>query len=345
MKDPICWAERGFLPDWLVRLGIRRLLGARLQAEVPGNASSRIELLQERIEKLKGSPVAILTEKANEQHYEVPSALYETFLGKRLKYSSCLWSEETNSLDEAEEAMLQLTCERAGIEDGMRILELGCGWGSLSLWIAETYKDCTITAISNSRSQAEYIEGVCDENDIRNLRVMTCNMNDLEISEKYDRIVSIEMFEHLRNYEIMLHRIARWLVPEGRLFVHIFCHREMLYFFEDVSDADWMSRHFFSGGIMPSSDIFHHFQRDMILEKQWIVNGNHYSRTLEAWLSRLDRNRDTVKAICAEHYGAREAEIWVNRWRIFLMACSELFRYNKGEEWWVSHYLLHPRSI
>jgi cyclopropane-fatty-acyl-phospholipid synthase len=336
-------AERGWIPDRGIRYGIRRLLEARLRQE-RGNGNLPAETRKQlRLERLSHGPIAILAEAANSQHYEVPSGLYEHMLGPRMKYSSCLW-DGASTLGQAEKKMLALTCQRAGIGAGQRILELGCGWGSLSLWMAEEYPSSSITAVSNSRSQAAYIRGRAKERGLDNLTVLTRNVTDFQPDRLFDRVVSVEMFEHLRNYREMLHRIASWLEPDGRCFVHIFCHKDLLYFFDARDSSDWMSETFFSGGIMPCDGIFDRFPEDMRVERHWKVSGLNYSRTLEAWLENFDRNRMDLKPIFESHYGAREAVRWMNRWRIFLMACSELFRFSGGNEWYVTHTLLRRAS-
>jgi len=332
------WVERGRVPDGLVRAGIRRLLADRIRQETRGDCEQQRAALMAFIEELRRSPIAPVPAKPNEQHYELPPGFFERVLGTHLKYSSCCWNDATRTLDEAEAAMLGLTCERAGLCDGQQILELGCGWGSLSLWMAARYPRARITAVSNSRPQREFIESRCHERNIGNLEVRTADMNSFDLDERFDRVVSVEMFEHMRNYEELLGRIASWLKPDGKLFVHIFCHREFAYPFEANGDDDWMGRYFFTGGIMPSENLLAHFQRDLLLERQWSVSGRHYGQTAEAWLGRLDRNRTEVMPYLREAYGG-EAERWFFRWRLFFMACAELFAYRGGEEWRVGHYL------
>lgn len=331
--------ERGWIPDPLLRWGIRRLLAKRLAQEAAGARS-----IDAFVEELKRSPIAIHTQDANQQHYEVPTAFFQTVLGPRLKYSSCWWDDRTPDLAAAEEAMLALTCDRAGLAEKQQILELGCGWGSLSLFMAERYRSSRITAVSNSRTQKEYIDGEAQRRGLNNLTIITADMNDFDTGATYDRVVSVEMFEHMRNYEELLARIRRWLKPDGRLFVHIFCHDRFAYPFEADGDNDWMARTFFTGGVMPSFDLLSRFDRDLVQLESWKVNGLHYARTLEAWLERMDRARAELWPLFEQTYGKEQAQKWWVYWRIFFIACAELFAYDSGRAWYVGHYLFKPRG-
>jgi cyclopropane-fatty-acyl-phospholipid synthase len=331
-------AERGMLPDAAIRFGIRRLCAQRLREENADDAVAVSERVQQRIDDLRMAPIAIHTDAANAQHYELPARFFELCLGKRLKYSSCYFNTGNESLDEAESTMLALYGERAQLSDGQSILELGCGWGSLTLWMAERFPNSRITAVSNSRPQREFIEEQCSARGFGNVRVITHDVNSLQLdAAQFDRAVSIEMFEHLRNYETLLGRIARWLKPGGKLFVHIFCHRELLYPFETEGDDNWMGRYFFTGGLMPSADTLLWFQNDLHIEQQWRLAGTHYERTANAWLANQDRHRDEVMRVLRDAYGD-EAKLWNQRWRMFWMACAELFGYRGGNEWVVAHY-------
>ena len=335
----IDWSEQGLVPDSVIRLGIRRLLRKRLDDLRSQDCETLAEQKADFIQSMSRSAIAPLPFKANEQHYEVPTGFFLEVLGAQQKYSCCHWSDETRDLDSAETAALTMTCERAGLRDGMDILELGCGWGSLTTWMATHYPQSRITAISNSATQGEHIMQRARQLGLNNVVVNTCDMNDFVSEDTYDRIVSVEMFEHMRNYQTLFGRVGTWLKPDGRFFMHIFCHRDTPYAFEENNETDWMSRHFFSGGMMPSDDLPLHFQRDLACLRHWRWDGRHYEKTANAWLHNMDENKAGIWPFLEETYGAASAQQWWMRWRMFFMACAELFGYDNGQQWWVSHYL------
>ena len=339
IKVLINFAEKGFLPDLLIRLGIKRLCRQRLSDVNTLGLEALENSHQQWIDLLTESPVAIVPEKANEQHYEVPPKFFELVLGANLKYSSGYWSKEVFSLDESELEMLKITCERAGLVDGQDILELGCGWGSLTCFMAQKFPNSKITAVSNSKDQRIFIEQKIDKLNLQNIKVVTADMNDFSTDEKFDRVISIEMFEHMRNYDELLKRIDGWLKQNGKLFVHIFSHKEVAYPFEDKDDGDWMAREFFSGGQMPSHRLLMSFPDRMKIEKDWRVSGTHYEKTSLAWLRKMDTNKIEVLELFKTTYGEKDASAWFQRWRIFFMSCEVLFGFNEGSEWGVSHYL------
>jgi cyclopropane-fatty-acyl-phospholipid synthase len=331
--------ERDMLPDAVIRAGIRKLLRDRLQQlnSEPFSNSEFAKLLRE-------SPIAVNTSDANTQHYEVPTEFFQRVLGKHLKYSCGYWTAKTLTLDKSEEDMLQLTCERAQLADGQKILDLGCGWGAFSLFAAARFPDSSITGVSNSNTQKQFIEAEAARRSITNLRIITADMNAFSIrhtgAEKFDRVVSIEMFEHMRNYEMLLERINALMNPDGKLFIHIFTHQKYSYLYEVKDETDWMAKYFFTGGMMPAENLLAEFQDHFSLSQQWRVNGKHYQQTCEAWLQQMDAQRLQIMPLFSQTYGEDQAVKWWVYWRIFFMACAELFGFREGEEWFVSHYLL-----
>jgi len=324
-------AERGMLPDWIIRRGIRRLCRERLKA-----IKSATSLYPDNSEL---GQIAYETEAANQQHYELPPEFFELVLGSRRKYSCCFFESSDQSLDEAEVNSLKASCDHAQVYDGANILELGCGWGSLTLWMAESFPNSQITAVSNSQPQRKFIEKRAAERNLSDrIQVITADINSFTPKRVFDRIVSIEMFEHVRNHEMLFERMWDWLTPEGKLFVHVFCHREKTYLFDVEGPSDWMSEYFFTGGIMPSAELLPKIANGWTLEDSWLWDGKQYQLTAEAWVRLIDQNKQEVLACLAEHYG-KYSQRWFNRWRIFFLAVAELFGFADGQEWVVKHYL------
>ena len=333
--------ERGLLGDRLLRAGSRAGARRRLRREERGGVEGQQERLEALVARMRSGPLAELTASANEQHYELPARFFELFLGPRMKYSSGFWPPGVGSLAQAEDAMLALSCERAGIADGMTVLDLGCGWGSLSLWICERFPSARVLAVSNSRGQREWIEAIGERRGLRDrLEVRTTDINGLALERRFDRVVSVEMFEHLRNWEALLARIAGWLEPGGSLFVHTFSHRRLAYEFAGT----WAAERFFTAGRMPSHDLLLRFQRDLEVRASWALAGTHYARTLGAWLERLDANAGAAGRVLAGALGARNAARALAGWRLFLLSTEELWGWREGGEWMVSHHLLAPRA-
>ncbi|MCA9061649.1 MAG: class I SAM-dependent methyltransferase [Planctomycetaceae bacterium] len=354
VRQAVRLCDHGVVSDALIRAGIRRLLQDRLRELSMRHDTDDQSILQH----LWSGPIAVSTDAANEQHYELPASFYQAVLGPHLKYSCGLWPNATSSeqgesdseqgesegrsgLEQAEAHALMRTCRNAQLEDGQRILEIGCGWGSLSLWMAEHYPSARITAVSNSHSQRHFVEALAAIRGLTNLQVITADINEFEPQGSFDRVVSVEMFEHCRNHALLLRRILSWLEPDGRLLVHIFCHRSHAYLFEDRGPADWMSRHFFTGGIMPSHDLLSRAADGMEVEQVDDWNGEHYQRTSNAWLAEMDRHPEDVRKALQSCYGSSWKQ-WRNRWRIFFMACAELFGFNGGTEWFVTQQRIRP---
>ncbi|MBC7428364.1 MAG: class I SAM-dependent methyltransferase [Bacteriovorax sp.] len=346
-KNFIKALEHGFIPDPVTRAGIRTLLKKRIE-ESNDAVKSDPDYLNNYVQSLKKSPLAIMTKEANQQHYEVPTSFYDLSLGLHKKYSSCYWEESTKTLEEAEQLALNLSIEHAGIVDGMRVLELGCGWGSLSLELAKRFPKSQIVAVSNSKTQKTYIDVEAKKRGLPNLSILTRDLSLKENYEfgveKFDRVMSIEMMEHLRNYELFFKYLSFSIKDDGKFFIHIFTHKKIPYFFETEGEENWMGKYFFSGGQMPSRDLLDEFNNDLIVERKWDWNGVHYSKTLEAWLNNTDQEKALVLEMFKQTYGKDQAIVWYNRWRVFFMSCSELFKYENGKEWGVTHYLMTKRK-
>ena len=331
------------MPDSLLRRIVRRRLSELLKRREAAAGVDATAALRRYAAELAAGPLVIHQQAANRQHYELPTEFFEMFLGPRLKYSACLWPPGVDDLTAAEEAMLALTCERAGLEDGMEVLDLGCGWGSLALYIAECYPGCRVTAMSNSRTQAEHIAASCARDGIAAVTPVTADIATFDPGRRFDRILSVEMLEHVRDYRELFARLRRWLAPGGRVFVHVFSHRKYAYTFDADDPRDWMGSRFFSGGQMPAHDLFLHFEDDLVAQERWWVSGEHYARTLEEWLRRYDERAEAVRPLLVRTYGAAAAPAWQVDWRLFFIACAESFGYAGGREWGLSHYLLAPR--
>ncbi|PZR32812.1 MAG: SAM-dependent methyltransferase [Azospira oryzae] len=335
--------EKNLVPDFLIRRGIRSNCEKRLADETVHDLEDQHEKLMAFVDLLKQKPIAEDTKAANEQHYELPTRFFQLSLGKNLKYSCGYWKDGVTSLDQSEEDMLELTCRRAQLKDGQRILECGCGWGSLSLFMAKKFPNSKITGVSNSRTQKIFIDGEARKHGLTNLTIITADMNVFQTDEKFDRIVSVEMFEHMRNYKVLMNKLSGFLVNGGKMFIHIFTHKYLAYLYEVKDESDWMSKYFFSGGVMPSDHLLLYFADDFKIEKHWRVNGTHYGKTSEAWLKNMDKNKAEIMPLFEQTYGKDQAVKWWVYWRIFYMACAELWSFRKGEEWFVSHYLFEKR--
>ena len=340
--------ERRLLPDSAVRFGIRRLCGERLAEAAKLTTEEVQEQDQKYLEMLRTSPVAVHTKDANQQHYELPASFFDLVLGENKKYSCAFYNSPTETLNQAEDNALAITIERADLKDGMQILELGCGWGSITLAMARKFPNAKIIALSNSKPQREFIEAKAKSLGLDNVRILTRDVAEVVDLDKefgaFDRVVSVEMLEHMRNYEALFARISKWLKPGGKFFAHIFTHREMSYLFDVDGTNNWMGKYFFTGGQMPSRYLLRSFQRNLTLEKQWTWDGKNYEKTSNDWLDNLDKNYDAIIPIMKSVYGNEEAERWLQRWRVFFMSCAELFGYADGSQWFVSHYLFSKKE-
>ncbi|KAI7996316.1 hypothetical protein LOK49_LG10G00987 [Camellia lanceoleosa] len=335
--------ERNLLPDAVIRRLTRLLLSTRLRSGYQPSSDLQLSHLLHFAHSLREMPIAIKTETAKSQHYELPTSFFKLVLGKQLKYSCCLFTDVSKTLEDAEKAMLELYCERAQIKDGHSVLDVGCGWGSLSLYIAQKYSNCKVTGICNSTTQRAYIEEQSRDLQLQNLEVTVADIGTFDMDASYDRIFSIEMFEHMKNYKDLLKKISKWMKPDSLLFVHHFCHKAFAYHFEDVNEDDWITRYFFTGGTMPSANLLLYFQDDVSVVNHWLVNGKHYAKTSEEWLKRMDENLSSIKPIMESTYGKDSAVKWTVYWRTFFMAVAELFGYNNGDEWMVALFLFKKK--
>ena len=327
---------RGLIPDWILRRGVRSQGKERL------NMMNKVDSTKEYskfINEASTGNIAVNTDDANNQHYEVDSEFFKYCLGKNLKYSCCFWDENTLDLDAAEDNMLEIYSQRAQITDGMSILDIGCGWGSLSLFLAQKYPKSEITGVSNSSSQKIFIDSVASERNISNLNIITRDINDFRAEEKYDRILSIEMFEHTKNTKKLMNLINDWLNPNGLFFMHVFAHKENPYYFDRDQKNAWMAKYFFTGGMMPNHNLFKDLKSNLEYQKSWILSGEHYERTSNAWLDKMDQNKSKILSLFERSNGSSVAKRKFHFWRLFYIACAEIFGYDNGNEWVVSHHL------
>ncbi|XP_010526045.1 PREDICTED: (S)-coclaurine N-methyltransferase-like [Tarenaya hassleriana] len=335
--------ERNLIPETVLRRLVRLLVSVRLRSGLKPTAELQLSELLRFKKSLEEMPIAIKTEEPKAQHYELPTAFFKLVLGRNMKYSSCYFSTNSTSLDEAEEAMLALYCERADVKNGQTVLDVGCGWGSLSLYIAQKYSSCKITGICNSRTQKKFIDEQSRQLGLQNVEIIVGDISTLDHGRFYDRVFSIQMFEHMKNYGDLLKKISMWMREDGLLFVEYFCHKTLAYHFEDDNDDDWMTRYFFTGGTMPSANLLLYFQENVLIVDHWLVNGKHYAHTSEKWLKRMDKNLEAIKEIMEMTYGKEESVKWRVYWRTFFIAVAELFGYNNGDEWMVSHFLFKKK--
>ncbi|XP_027354302.1 (S)-coclaurine N-methyltransferase-like [Abrus precatorius] len=335
--------ERNLLPDAVTRTLTRLLLATRLRSSYKPSSDLQLSDLVHFAHSLQEMPIAISTDKAKSQHYELPTSFFKLVLGNNLKYSCCYFSSASKTLEDAEEEMLKLCCERSNLKDGHTVLDVGCGWGSLALYIAKKYTSSRVTGICNSTTQKAYIEEKCLNLQLKNLDIIVADVSTFEMEASYDRIFSIEMFEHMKNYKDLLKKISKWMKDDSLLFVQYFCHKAFAYHFEDKNDDDWITRYFFTGGTMPSANLLLYFQEDVTVTNHWLVNGKHYAQTSEEWLKRMDQRMAFIKPIMESTYGKNSAIKWTAYWRTFFIAVAELFGYNNGEEWMVAQFLFKKK--
>ncbi|MQL94434.1 hypothetical protein Taro_027085 [Colocasia esculenta] len=335
--------ERNLLPDPVVRRLTRLLLASRLRWGYQPSSELQLSHLVDFARSLEGMPIAVKTDKPKSQHYELPTSFFKLVLGKNLKYSCCYFQNKSNTLEDAEDAMLEMYCVRAEVKDGQSILDVGCGWGSLSIYIAKKFRNCSITGICNSTTQKAHIEEQCRDLQLSNVNIIVADISKFEMEGSFDRIISIEMFEHMKNYKELLKKISRWMKEDSLLFVHYFCHKAFAYHFEDINEDDWITRYFFTGGTMPSANLLLYFQDDVAVVNHWLVNGTHYAQTSEEWLKRMDQHSAFIRPIMESTYGKDAATKWTAYWRTFFISVAELFGYNNGEEWMVAHFLFKKK--
>ncbi|XP_038898146.1 (S)-coclaurine N-methyltransferase-like isoform X2 [Benincasa hispida] len=335
--------ERNLLPDAVIRRFIRLLIANRLRSGYKPSSQLQLSDLLHFVLSLREMPIAIKTDRPNAQHYELPTSFFKLVLGKHLKYSCCYFNDKSSTLEDAEEAMLQMYCDRSQLKDGHTVLDIGCGWGSLLLYVAQNYTNCRVTGICNSTTQRGYIEEQCRDLQLHNVNIIVADISTFEMEAQYDRIFSVEMFEHMKNYKDLLKKISGWMKKDGLLFVHYFCHKVFAYHLEDINEEDWIAKYFFTGGTMLSANLLLYFQDDVTVIDHWLLNGKHCTRTSEEWLKRMDNNIVSIKPIMETTYGKDSAMKWTVYWRTFFIAVAELFGYNHGEEWMVSHFLFKKK--
>lgn len=341
IKIGIQLAEKGYIPDFILKKAINQLLRGRLN-QIPKGDDLKISSKLSFFEELKNSPIAISTNEANEQHYEVPPSFFKYVMSDRLKYSCCWYENDDDNLMQAEINMIEKTISRAEISNNQEILDLGCGWGSFTLHAAQKFPDSNFTCVSNSQDQIQFIKDEAKKRNLSNVFPEKQNVNELRFQQKFDRIVSVEMFEHVRNYKMLLNTLKGFMSSDGKIFIHIFTHKDHPYPYEVKSDSDWMSKYFFTGGIMPSADIFDYFNDDFSVINYWKINGEHYAKTCRDWLKNHYAKKAKIYDLFDKHYD--DANKWFQRWRLFFLACEMLFAYNQGDEWYVSHYLLEQNK-
>ena len=333
--------SRGLIPDFLLRRGVRGQGKQRLRMMENSDLEKEYKNF---LKEASSGEIAVHTDDANNQHYEVNSDFFQYCLGENLKYSCCYWNDDTFSLDDAEDIMLDMYCKRSKIEDGMNILDIGCGWGSLSLYLAKKYPKSKVTGVSNSSSQKMFIDGVAADRNLRNLKIVTKDINYFDTEDKFNRIISIEMFEHTKNSKKLMNSINDWLKPNGMFFMHVFAHKDNPYYFDTSQDNAWMAKYFFTGGMMPNHNLFRDLESNLDYQKSWMLSGTHYEKTSNAWLDKMDLNKQNIIELFKKNNGNAIAKRKFHFWRLFFIACAEIFGYDNGAEWVVSHHLFKKRD-